>query len=195
MRLYDKIIENCKRLIQMHQFRIEPLLLMNAALASGGSKAQKQYQDRTFQRFIHRELRIFEQSVRGIRLRWNGLTMRYNEITKVGWSRKLGDVSSGEEEGDGDEDGDEGGSVAPTPGKTKGKRSKSSERRDEVDEEEEDEEDGRYGPTGDDDQPEAPPLPKPTKASPNFNAVYGQLMLTNSAYQTSLGKLSRSCCP
>ncbi len=102
-RSYDKICENTRRLAQMHQFRPEPFLIMLASLGSGGIKANNAWMNVQLQKFIHRELRISDDAVKGLKLHYNPPSQRYAPVIRIGLSRSLGD-----EIGDEPEDEDEG---------------------------------------------------------------------------------------
>lgn len=169
MQSHDRIVDNCKRLQQMHQFRSEPLLLMLAALG-GGLKQQNAWHNLALQKFLHREVRIYDEAVCGVPLRFNKRHMRWAQIISTGVSRRLGDLAQDEAD-----DGGSAGVSAPDP-TLEG----------EADEDEE-------GGDGDDDVTERPDagdqiVPRPRKHSPVFNALYGQNMLTTRSYQSALCK-------
>lgn len=167
MQSHDRIVDNCKRLQQMHQFRSEPLLLMLAALG-GGLKQQNAWHNLALQKFLHREVRIYDEAVCGVPLRFNKRHMRWAQIINTGVSRRLGDLAH--EEAD-----DEASAGVSAPDPTM-----------EGDGEEEEE-----GADGDDDATERQDagdkiVPRPRKHSPVFNALYGQNMLTTRSYQSAL---------
>ncbi|KAK4684844.1 general transcription factor 3C polypeptide 3 (transcription factor C subunit 4), partial [Tremellales sp. Uapishka_1] len=103
MRQYEKITDNCKRLAQIHQFRPEPFLIMLRALG-GGIKAQQAWAALPLQKFLHRELRIFDEAVGGYKMTYSVKAGRWTQIQKVGLSRRLGDDYG---LGDGDEEDEE----------------------------------------------------------------------------------------
>lgn len=91
LKAYDKIIDNCKRLAQIHQFRPRPILLMQWGLNGGGEKANIIWQNIPLQKFIHREMMIWDDAARGIPMRYNETHKRWTQSIKVGYSRRLGD--------------------------------------------------------------------------------------------------------
>ncbi|KAL1412045.1 transcription factor TFIIIC subunit tfc4 [Vanrija albida] len=168
---YDAIVDNCKRLSQLHQFRPEPLLLMLSAMG-GGYKQQSSWQNLALQKYLHRELRIYDEAVCGVKLRYNGRVKRWAQIQTTGQSRRLGDFVDIDEEVD-----EAAGNSQPWRPATQ-----------EVDEDDEADEDADV-----DDAPadasgvvDETEIPKPTKHSPVFNALYGQNMLTAKSYQSAL---------
>ena len=90
-RSFEKIIDNSRRLAQMHQFRPDPLLIMLASLGGGGLKAQNAWMSLQLQKFIHRELRISDESVKGLKLHYVAKSGRWAPVIKIGLSRRLGD--------------------------------------------------------------------------------------------------------
>jgi general transcription factor 3C polypeptide 3 (transcription factor C subunit 4) len=178
---YERISDNAKRLAQMHQFRSEPLLLMLAALG-GGTRQQNVWSHLALQKFLHREVRIFDEAVYGVKLRFNKRHQRWAQILTTGQSRRLGDVlleddhpdnpsrrQRGGEDGEEDDDDNEG-----------------------ADENEGEEDERADGETGENGEAEEHECPKPTRHSPVFNTLYGQNMLTTKSYQSALCKLSMS---
>lgn len=168
MRKCEAITDNCKRLAQLHQFRPEPLLLMLSALG-GGLKGQGSWHNLALQKFLHREVRIYDEAVAGVQLRYNKRHRRWAQVLESGRSRRFGDVVEEEDEENGRQRGQDKGDDAS----------------DEDDHEAEDEEDS-MAPSGTADQHECP---KPTKYSPVFNTMYGQNMLTTKSYQSALCEL------
>lgn len=169
MQSHDRIVDNCKRLQQMHQFRSEPLLLMLAALG-GGLKQQNAWHNLALQKFLHREVRIYDEAVCGVPLRFNKRHMRWAQIINTGVSRRLGDLAHEEVD-----DEASAGVSAPDPA---------------MEGEGDEDEDGA---DGDDDVSERQDagdkiVPRPKKHSPVFNALYGQNMLTTRSYQSALCK-------
>ena len=117
-RSYEKITENSRRLAQMHQFRPEPFLIMLASLGGGGQKAHTAWMSLQLQKFIHRELRISDDAVKGLKLHWSNVNQRYTPVVRTGLSWRLGDDvgdEPDEEEGDG-EDGSVGQSMVSEKG-------------------------------------------------------------------------------
>lgn len=117
MKAYDKIVDNSKRLTQMHQFRAEPINLMLACLAGGGIKAHLAWQNLQIQKFLHRELRIHNDAVSGRKMHYHVGAVRWSVVVKTGLSHRLGDVVEDDDEpGDGDdEDADEGSGAESAP--------------------------------------------------------------------------------
>jgi general transcription factor 3C polypeptide 3 (transcription factor C subunit 4) len=173
MRAYDKIIDNCKRLSQMHQFRAEPLLLLLGALGGGGIKAHQAWQGVAIQKFIHRELRIYDDAIKGSKLHYSAKAGRWAQRIKAGLSRPLGDVLTDDDEGQ-VEEAEEG---ERTSAREMGSRRRSSMVGAEEAELDLDDDDVE----GVEDE-----VPRPTVPSPNFNTIYGQIMLSNKSYQTAL---------
>lgn len=91
LKAYDKIVDNCKRLSQMYQFRMEPLLLLLGCLADGGEKADSAWKVLQLQKFIHRDLTIHDGLLKGHRSTYSKRFARWHPIIKVGVSRRLGD--------------------------------------------------------------------------------------------------------
>lgn len=178
---YDTIVDNCKRLSQLHQFRPEPILLMLSAMG-GGYKQQSSWQNLALQKFLHRELRIYDEAVCGVKLRYNSRVQRWAQIQTTGQSRRLGDFIDIDDE------------VDETAGKSSQQWRPGTQDVDEDDEPEEEEGDGEGEEVDDADASahpsgaveEATEIPKPTKHSPVFNALYGQNMLTAKSYQSAL---------
>lgn len=109
MKAYDKIVDNGKRLAQMHQFRPEPLLLILGALAGGGSKAAAAFSSLQLHKFVHRDLRIQDGIIRGQKAVFGPKMGRWTTSQKVGLSRVLGDDLGDKPDEDEDEDpGEEG---------------------------------------------------------------------------------------
>lgn len=174
MQAHDKIVDNCKRLQQMHQFRSEPLLLMLAALG-GGLKQQSAWHNLALQKFLHREVRIYDEAVCGVPLRFNKRHMRWAQIINTGVSRRLGDLAPEEADDDAST-----GVGAPDPTL------------------EGDGDEDELAADGDEDATERTDagdqiVPRPKKHSPVFNALYGQNMLTTRSYQSALCELTVVC--
>ena len=199
MKAHDKVAENCRRLSQMCQFRIEPILLLQAALAGGGSAAHAVWCSLHIQRYIHRELRIYDSAIEGVGMHYSKLKHRWALPPIVGVSRVLDDVDERAVDGDdGDDDGTGEAGEDGAGGKGKGKGKQAGGRNtgvqknakattlaeavdmDEDQEEDEEEEEDGVG-RGPEDE-----LPRPTSASPYWSTVYGQYMLGNSSYHAAL---------
>lgn len=167
MKAYEQIAENCKRLAQMHQFRSEPLLLMLAAFGTG-QKPQFAWHNVALQKFLHRELRIYDEAVLGVKLRWNKTHQRWAQILQAGINRRVIEPE-----------------VADADDSTR------MSRRDSLNEVNDAESDAA-GDDGDGDVSMAGadaddiPIPKPQIQSPVFNTIYGQNMLTTKSYQSAL---------
>lgn len=179
LRSYERIVDNCRRLGQIHQFRYEPFLLMVGALSNGGAKAAAALQGHSIQKFVHRELVIHDDLVKGHKATYSRARARWNPVMKAGVSRRLGDEVPdpnvvGWEAGDvrqEDEAGDPG----------------------QGDDDDADQYGYEYGPGGDDgqgdqdeDDGDSYETPRPTKQSPTLNILYGQYMLSTKAYQSAL---------
>ncbi|KAK8847416.1 hypothetical protein IAR55_005274 [Kwoniella newhampshirensis] len=77
LRAYDKIVDNCKRLSQIHQFLPSPLLLLLGALTSGGLKAQAAWSTQPIQSYISREMKTHDCAVVGEKLHFSAPTRRW----------------------------------------------------------------------------------------------------------------------
>jgi len=176
IRAFDKVVENCKRLAQIHQFRMEPFLLLLGALSGGGAKAAAALQNHQLQKFLHRELVIHDDLVRGHKATYNRERARWNPVTRIGVSRRLGDEVP--EPYMVDEDGESGGRGGDY-GETGGEE-------DEADDYEQygyADADAQGGGEGEMVEYETP---RPVRASPTLNILYGQYMLSTRAYQSAL---------
>lgn len=162
MKSYERISDNAKRLAQMHQFRPEPLLLMLSALG-GGAKQQHVWSNLALQKFLHREVRIFDEAVYGVKLRFNQRHQRWAQILTTGQSRRLGDVLLEDDH----------------PSRRQSRVAED----DDVEDDEEAEENEPMTASGDGEEHDCP---KPTCHSPVFNTLYGQNMLTTKSYQSAL---------
>jgi general transcription factor 3C polypeptide 3 (transcription factor C subunit 4) len=167
LKSYDRISDNAKRLAQMHQFRPEPLLLMLSALG-GGAKQQHVWSNLALQKFLHREVRIFDEAVYGVKLRFNQRHQRWAQILTTGQSRRLGDVLLEDDH--------------PSRRQSRGVAED-----EEAEEDEEADEDEPMTAAGEGEEHDCP---KPTCHSPVFNTLYGQNMLTTRSYQSALCELS-----
>ena len=155
-RSYDKVVDNCRRIAQLHQFRQEPFLLILGALGGGGIKASNAWQSLQLQKFLHRDLRIHDDVVRGRKVTFSAPTGRWSTVIKIGLSRRLGDEI--------EENGTE---------------------REATNNDEDDEADGDEEDEGRDILAEAD-IVRPTVFSPKLNVLYGQIMLSTKAYQSAL---------
>lgn len=173
---WDKIAENSKRLAQLHQFRPEPMLLMLSAFGAG-QKQQLAWHNVTLQKFLHRELRIYDEAVLGVKLRWNKIHQRWAQIIQAGVNRRVIDTTA---------DVDESVRMFRTGSNQddNGNESDEEEVDDGVDEDEGDVEGDRDIVMDAAMEDEA--HPKPHIQSPVFNTMYGQNMLTTKSYQSAL---------
>ncbi|WWD21507.1 hypothetical protein CI109_105993 [Kwoniella shandongensis] len=111
-RAYDKIVDNCKRLSQLHQFQPSPLLLLLGALTSGGLKAQAAWSTHPVQSYISREMKTHDDAVLGERLHFSAPTRRWAPNRGLTRKEKDDDGWGGEEAeelGEGDNEDDWGG--------------------------------------------------------------------------------------
>lgn len=212
---YPKIVDNCRRLSQLFQFRMEPLLLLLGALAGGGEKAAGAWRVIQLQKFIHRDLTIHDDLVQGHRSTYSKRFARWHPIVKIGVSRRLGDSAHYDNGPRGPDLMKNGRGVvrdgsAPTPGangKTNGHTKANSGGEDgDGDEDDEDAyvpdmydvlEDGEeeqeepYDDEGEEDDEEVVDTfetPRPTIPSATLNVIYGQYMLSTRAHQSALCK-------
>ena len=96
---HDIVVEQCRKLINQHQFNNEPLRILTASLASGLRNTDA-FITSTLQKHLFREMKLFDMAVKNPgNLRWNPLNKRY---AMKGGSTK--DVDEGDGEGDGEED-------------------------------------------------------------------------------------------
>lgn len=164
LKAWDRIAENSKRLSQLHQFRPEPLLLMLSAFGAG-HKQQLAWHNVALQKFLHRELRIYDEAVIGVKLRWNKTHQRWAQILQAGVNRRVIELGEADE-------------------------TMRSSRRGSLNEANEDVDDSSEGEDGDasmgDVGVEEEGHPKPQVQSPVFNTMYGQNMLTTKSYQSAL---------
>ena len=176
IRAFDKVVDNCRRLAQIHQFRMEPFLLLLGALSGGGAKAAAAFQNHQLQKFLHRELVIHDDLVRGHKATYNRERARWNPVTRIGVSRRLGDEVP--EAYMGEEDGESG--VQPHGGG------------DVAGEDDEAEDYEQYGYADAEGHGEEGgemveyETPRPVRNSPTLNILYGQYMLSTKAYQSAL---------
>lgn len=181
LKQYEKIVFNCKRLAQLHQFRIEPFLLMMNCLSLAGNKGSKAFGELQLQKFIHRELVIHDSLVKGHQATYSERNSRWNPVVKVGVSRRLGDEAfyndGRDEHGERDEE-DEG-------------RDEDREPSPDVDEGEEMGYEGsetEIGMMGE--EAWQVDVPRPTDRIPHYNVIYGLNMLSSKAYQSALCKFN-----
>jgi len=96
---HDIVVEQCRKLINQHQFNNEPFRILTASLASGLRNTDA-FITSTLQKHLFREMKLSDVAVKNPgSLRWNPLNKRY--ALKGGSSK---DVDEGEGEGEGDED-------------------------------------------------------------------------------------------
>ncbi|OCF32590.1 hypothetical protein I317_00359 [Kwoniella heveanensis CBS 569] len=177
LRAYDKIVENCKRLSQLHQFLPLPLLLLLGSISTGGLKAIAAWDIAAMHAYIPRELRNHIDALPSInakgeveppKLHYNVSAGRWasNKTLKaVGVKLEADDedvaVSGGARSNDADDDEDQ-------DGDGRGEHSK---------------EDGG-------EETDRPDLPK--KGSPYLNVLHAQMLLSSKSYQTALFYLFRA---
>jgi general transcription factor 3C polypeptide 3 (transcription factor C subunit 4) len=167
LRVWEKVTDNCRRLAQMHQFQPEPFQLALACLGNGGLKAQAAWQNVQIQKFLHRELRIYDDAVKGRKLQYSSKFRRYAPIVKTGLSRALGDFD--------DDDEEDLESGAP-------KEIRQASVAGNIDDDDEEEE-GVGGNATVDDEEQAR---LPTVPSAAHNALYGMYMLDGRSWQSAL---------
>lgn len=215
---YPKIVDNCRRLSQLFQFRMEPLLLLLGALAGGGEKAAGAWRIIQLQKFIHRDLTIHDDLVQGHRSTYSKRFARWYPIIKIGVSRRLGDAAHYDDgprapdlltngRGHRIRDGSSAtpGAAAKGNGHVKGKRGGEDGDGDEDDEDgfvpdiddvledgEEEQEDPYEDELEDEDEDaeETYETPRPSIPSASLNVIYGQYMLSTRAHQSALCKPS-----
>lgn len=204
LKAWDRVGEHCRRLSQMNQFKIEPLLLMQASLAGGGTTAHTVWCSLTIQRFIHRELRLYEDAITGEGMHYSANIQRWTLPPKVGFSRILD-----EDERRVDEDEDTAaagpGGTGSAPGAPQAKKKQGGRKSaaaaaarpvdpDTMDEDAEAED-------GDDDEEAGDgaavvgddgPAPRPTRVSPYWCTMYGQYMLASQSHHGALCTSPRS---
>lgn len=165
----------------MHQFSTEPFQIMLACLQSGGIKAHAASQANSLQKFVLRELRLYEAAASGKRFHLSIRDRRWAEEKQAGLSENLGDDVQSE-----DDDEDDG---SPVKGSKKDEAWQRGKRYEidhdaTVDDPPQDELDAY---TAENDL--SGPMPKkPSIDSPMWNYMYGQLMLTARSHHTSLCK-------
>lgn len=170
---YDRVVDHCKRIAQLHQFRMEPFLLILGALSAGGQKASAAFQVNHLQKYLHRDLEMHDDLVKGHKLVYSKKNGRWRPIVTTGVSRRLGDEDDLHDEGDDDESET---SAARAMVRVPEETLNDEEERDANEEGEGDSaevEEGYYN-------------PRPTRFSPTLNALYGQCMLSAKAYQSAL---------
>ncbi|WVF69789.1 hypothetical protein IAT40_004568 [Kwoniella sp. CBS 6097] len=176
LRAYDKIVENCKRLSQLHQFLPLPLLLLLGSISTGGLKAIAAWDTAAMHAYIPRELRNHIDALPSTNERGEVTPpkLHYN-VTAGRWAgSRLVKADRIKDEED-DADIDVGVGAAGNDG------------------EEEEQEDERGARSKDDDgeEPDSrPDLPK--KGSPYLNVLHAQMLLSSKSYQPSLFYLFRA---
>jgi general transcription factor 3C polypeptide 3 (transcription factor C subunit 4) len=74
---YTIVVEQCRKLIGVHQFKNEPQRILLAALASG-LRPTDAFITSTLQKHLFRELKLADTAVKNKEsLRWNSLSRRY----------------------------------------------------------------------------------------------------------------------
>ena len=181
MKSYDRVVDHCKRIAQLHQFRMEPFLLMLGALSNGGQKASAAFQVNHLQKFLHRDLVMYDDLVKGRKLVYSKKIGRWRPLVTTGVSRRLGDKDELHEDGnDDDERSTDAGKAAARSGNDTGRKVADAEEDDEAEEEDDGE--------GQSEAVEEYDNPRPERFSPTLNALYGQCMLSAKAYQSALCK-------
>jgi hypothetical protein len=84
----------------MHQFSTEPFQIMLACLQSGGIKAHAASQANSLQKFVLRELRLYEAAASGKRFHLSIRDRRWAEEKQAGLSENLGDDVQSEDDDD-----------------------------------------------------------------------------------------------
>jgi general transcription factor 3C polypeptide 3 (transcription factor C subunit 4) len=208
-KIYVKVAVHCRRLSQLHQFRIEPLLLLQGAIQGGGASAHDVWCTLNLQRYIHREMTFYEAAidVEGNGMHFSDKFLRWSIAPKVGISRLLDDVDidGGEDERGMDEDDDNGGGVREKQKKGKKGRKSTAKARESMagatlGDALEMDEDMDFGAEGEgiDGEGEGEgveddegggvkrEVKRPTKVSPAWSAVYGQYMLSSASHHGAL---------
>ena len=180
--MYAKVAYHCRKLSQANQFRPEPLFLLQSALAGGGQAAHVEWCSLTLQRFIHREMSIYEDAIDAKGMHFSHRIQRWAIPPQPGISKLLGDQV---DERRMDEDDD----VQVAVKKRKPRKSKAApetlgEVMDEDEEEEGDavEEEEMVG--------ERKEAKRPTKVSPAWSTLYGQYMLSSASHHGALCEYS-----
>lgn len=102
---HDIVVEQCRKLINHHQFNNEPLRILIASLASGLRNTDA-FITSTLQKYLFREMKLFDVAVKNPgNLRWNPVNKRYT--LKGGSSKDVGEGGEGDD--DGEEEEEEGG--------------------------------------------------------------------------------------
>jgi len=74
---HDIVVEQCRKLINQHQFNNEPLRILTASLASGLRNTDA-FITSTLQKHLFREMKLSDMAVKNPgNLRWNPLNKRY----------------------------------------------------------------------------------------------------------------------
>lgn len=194
-RSYTTIAEMCKRLAQGHQFRTEPFLLMLGCMGGGGIPAHAAWQDSKLQKFIHRELRMYDNVVRGLKFHYSVPAGRWTQEIQIGYSDRLDDnvPVEGEDEDELDEDDDE---ARPKQRKKagvawrKGARIPLEQINDPPEEFQEeamdDDDEGTMAGGEGNNMGIGEIAVRPTVNSPTWNWLYGTWMLNSKSYQSAL---------
>ncbi|WVQ98069.1 hypothetical protein IAU59_005191 [Kwoniella sp. CBS 9459] len=175
LRAYDKIVDNCKRLSQLHQFLPLPFLLLLGSISTGGMKAIAAWDTAAMHAYIPRELRNHIDALPSVdekgepeppKLHYNVSAGRW-ATTRPGKADRIRDEA--EEEDD----------VAVSI----------LARRDAQDDDEGDEDERGAREKGDE-ETDRPDLP--TKGSPYLNVLHAEMLLSSKSYQTALFYLFRA---
>ncbi|KDQ49967.1 hypothetical protein JAAARDRAFT_42458 [Jaapia argillacea MUCL 33604] len=152
------IVEQSRRLINIHQFNNEPHRILAAALASGLRQTDVFIQS-TLQKHLLRELKVCASAVKNKdALRWNAQTKRYAVVSSSSSSTSAskGKVEDGEEAGDDEGEGDDQNEGEETPN------------------------------VGDDRSGSSTWIKLPTSHNPMSVAVYGQICTAAKSYQSAI---------
>lgn len=150
-------------------------MMMNL-LSQGGIKAQEAFGNDKLQKFIHRELTIYDSLVRGHKATYSTKFQRWNPVVRTGISRRLGDERL--------YDDDDGRADAETT--VRGGSEAAPSVVDHGDVNIENRIDGGEGEKRE--EMWYIDVPKPTDPSPYYNSIYGLHMLSQKQYQIALCK-------
>ena len=185
-KLYSKITFHCRKLSQAHQFRPEPLYLLQAALTGGGQSAHDEWCNLTLQRFIHREMSIYEYAIEATGMHFSHRIHRWAMPPTTGISKILGDQVDERKV----EDDDDGGHQQTPVVKKKGRKSRAKapgtlgEAMDDEDPEEEEEDVHDEEEEGEVEH--RTETKRPTTVSPAWSTLYGQYMLSSASHHGAL---------
>ncbi|KAL7422288.1 transcription factor TFIIIC subunit tfc4 [Cryptotrichosporon argae] len=185
---YERVVRHAQRLAQMHQFRPEPFLILQACLSGGGRKASAAWGSAKLKDFIAREVRLGDLAVKRENLKWSSRERRWVEIikagageatTRSGWKSQRAIRGDAEERDRGDAEDDDNEDAEGHDAHTAPAQAADGADDDEL----RDAEDAPQRDGTDDPNVEGP---RPTKLSPVLNTIYGQQMLTRRSYQSAL---------